>query len=140
MRAHARDAPANAEIALASGMDYVRTVARNAPHDVIVVDGRWRAECVVASHGFLSPSGMIILDNSERYPVLTDYYRQRGFIQVDMIGYGPQNKYIWCTSLFLSRAFSFSPVKQAQPHAGPGLIDSLEVRPQHAADNKPSLY
>jgi hypothetical protein len=133
-------APSNAEVAFASGMDYVRTVARNAPHDVIVVDGRWRAECVMASHGFLAHNGMIILDNAERYPVLTDFYRQRDFIQVDMVGYGPQNTYIWCTSFFLSRSFSFSPVKPAQPHAGPGMLDALEKMPQHAADNKPVLY
>ena len=133
-------APPNAEIALAGELAYVKAVARNAPHDIIVVDGRWRAECVMMSHGFLAPGGMIILDNAERYPLLTEYLRQKGFIQVDMIGYGPQNKYTWCTSFFLPRDFSFSPAKPAQPHAGPGMIDALEVRPQHAADNRPTLY
>jgi hypothetical protein len=131
--------PANAGIRLATGKDYVLAVARNAPHDVIVVDGRWRADCVVACHGFLAPGGMIIVDNSERYPVLNEFLRQQGFIQVDMIGYGPQNKYVWCTSLFLTRDFAMRPVKAAQPHAGPGMLDALEVNPRHEADNRPTL-
>lgn len=130
----------NAEITLASGIDYVRAVARNAPHDVIVVDGRWRAECTMTCPSFLAPGGLIILDNSERYPLLTAFLRDRGFIQVDMIGYGPQNKYIWCTSFFLSRDFAFAPAKAAQPHMGPGMHDALEAKPEHAPANKPTLF
>jgi hypothetical protein len=132
-------APANASVSLATGRDYVRAVIKNAPHDVIVVDGRWRADCVITCFGFLAPGGLLILDNSERYPALTEFLRQKGFIQVDMVGYGPQNKYVWCTSLFLPRDFSIGPAKPAQPYAGPGMIDALEHQPVHAADNKPSL-
>ncbi|MGE3477120.1 MAG: hypothetical protein AB7H70_15065 [Rhodospirillaceae bacterium] len=130
---------ANAEISLATGKDYVQAVRRNAPHDVIVVDGRWRADCTIESHGFLAPGGMIIIDNSERYPVLNEFLRGKGFIQVDMVGYGPQNTYIWCTSFFLSRDFSIGPAKAHQPYAGPGMLDALENMPHHAVDNKPTL-
>lgn len=130
---------ANAQIELAAGKDYVLAVKSDAPHDVIVVDGRWRADCVVTCHGFLAPGGMIILDNSERYPVLTAFLRDKGFIQVDMIGYGPQNKYVWCTSLFLSRDFAIGPIKAEQPHVAAGMIDALAVRPELMAENKPSL-
>lgn len=132
--------PANAEIMLASGMDYVRAVGLNAPHDIIVVDGRWRAECVIESHRFLKPGGMLILDNAERYPVLTEFLRERGLIQVDMIGLGPQNTYNWCTSFFLKRDFSFKPARSARPHAGPGMIDASDASGKHAANNRPTLY
>ena len=132
-------APANAEIALASGTDYVRMVEKHAPHDVIVVDGRWRYDCVMHCTPFLKPGGLIILDNSERHPPLTEFLRRNDFIQVDMIGYGPQNRYVWCTSLFLTRTFAFPPLKAAQPHQGPGMADSAEAHPARDI-NRPGAF
>jgi hypothetical protein len=130
----------NAEISLASGYAYVEAIKKDAPHDVIVVDGRWRFDCTMNCLGYLAPGGMVILDNSERHPPLTAFLREHDLIQVDMIGHGPQNKYIWCTSIFLTRTFAFPSAKAIQPHHGPGMEDSIEVRPERAASNQPGSF
>jgi hypothetical protein len=129
----------NVEIFLQSGVSYVKQISYKAPHDVIVIDGRWRFDCAMNCLPYLAPAGMVILDNSERSPPLTEFFRKAGFIQIDMIGYGPQNRYIWCTSLFLSRDFNFAPARDIQPAHGPGMIDSIEVRPDFASGNRSAL-
>ncbi len=128
--------PANVEIFLRAAAEYVTQIAYKAPHDVIVIDGRWRFDCAMNCLPHLAPGGMIILDNSERHPPLTAFFRDAGFIEVDMIGYGPQNRCTWCTSLFLSRDCNFAPAGDMQPAYGPGMLDSLAVRPDFAAGNR----
>ncbi len=131
---------AHAEIFHAEGRAYVEMVARDAPHDIIVIDGRWRFDCAVHCTEYLAPGGLVMLDNSERYPAATEFLRKKGLIQVDMIGHGPMTRFISCTSLFLKRDFAFSPAKPLQPHHGPGMHDSIEAKPEHAAHNKAGGY
>jgi hypothetical protein len=126
---------ANVDIIFAAGTDYIEACTRESPHDVIIIDGRWRYDCAMYCHKALSNSGMIILDNSERYPVLTDHFRSCGFIQVDFIGPGPVNKYIWSTSIFLSRHIELKPINKFQPHYLTGMIDSIDVNPAMSAVN-----
>lgn len=128
------------EVMLASGTEYVTAVAKHAPHDVIVIDGRWRFDCVMNCLAYLATDGMIILDNAERYPVATEFLRQRGLIQIDMIGYGPQHKHVTCTALFLTRAFAFPPAQAIQPHYLPGMLESVQVMPAHLERNKPGSF
>lgn len=130
----------NTQLHFASGAEYVNTIAQNAPHDVIVIDGRWRFDCAMKCLAFLSSDGMVILDNAERYPAMTEYFRQNNLIQVDMIGHGPQYTHMTCTSLFLRRMFDFPPAQAIQPHHGPGLIESVQVMPMHYEVNKPGTY
>ena len=120
------DLPANAELFLATGQPYVECVEKNAPHNVIVVDGRWRPECVRHCLPYLSEEGMIILDNSERHPDLTAFLRDKSLIQVDFVGHGPINVPLSVTSIFLSRSFRTPPRSSAQPRYLPGIFDASD--------------
>ena len=130
----------NTEIFEATGRAYVEMIVRHAPHDVIVIDGRWRFDCAVNCIPYLAAGGMVILDNAERYPAATAHLRGQDLIQVDMIGYGPIARFLSCTSFFLTRAFSLSPAKTIQPHFDQGMLDSIEVKPEHAAHNLPGGF
>ncbi len=126
---------ANVDVIYASGAEYIEACARESPHDVIVIDGRWRYDCAMFCPTALSPAGMIILDNSERYPAVTGHFRSAGFIQIDFIGPGPVNKYIWATSIFLSRSINLTPIRKIQPHYITGMVDSIEVNPDMSSVN-----
>lgn len=73
----------NVEVVCTSGQPYVAACDRAAPHDVIVIDGCWRYDCAATCLRALSSDGMVILDNSERYPAITELLRGAGLIQVD---------------------------------------------------------
>lgn len=72
-------------------------------YDIIVIDGRWRLECIPSSIAFLKKGGVIILDNSERSEEIAcaKVLRENGFFQVDFNGFGPINSYCWATSIFV---------------------------------------
>ena len=70
-----------------SNVDYRHAGSKEAylefPHecyDLIMVDGRWRDECVEAALPYLAPGGMIYLDNSDKSsnPVTGDISAWRG--------------------------------------------------------------
>jgi len=90
--------------------DYIRSVldpsfAGPAPLDIIIVDGKHRFDCALAATGRLAQNGLLILDNSDWYPNTCELLRGHGFIQIDMMGFGPINEYTWSTSLFLRPDF-----------------------------------
>lgn len=130
----------NVALTCATHSEYVSSVSLNPPHDVIVIDGRWRFDCSRAVLPNLADDGMIIVDNAERYPMINSHFREHGLIQIDMIGYGPINSYIWCTSFFLTRKFSFKPLARIQPRRSPGLIDGIEDQPKWHSENKPGAF
>jgi hypothetical protein len=130
----------NTELIHATGSAYVGAIAKDGPHDVIVIDGRWRFDCGMNCLAFLSSDGMVLLDNAERYPAITQHFRDNNLIQIDMIGHGPQHSHVTSTSLFLRRFFDFPPAQQIQPHHGPGMIESVQVMPKHLESNKPGSF
>lgn len=69
--------------------------------DLIVIDGAWRNECAMTALAHLRPDGMIILDNSDWYTDVSEYFKGQGFFQVDFSGFGPINNYCWTTSILL---------------------------------------
>ena len=71
--------------------------------DVIIIDGKWRKECVAAAMLYLKNGGIILLDNSDRLieKECGLILRERGFIQIDFSGFGPINNYCWSTSIFV---------------------------------------
>jgi hypothetical protein len=71
------------------------------PFDVIAIDGRWRRSCARVAPACLAEGGLIVLDNSERYPRTTGELRSAGFFQIDFSGFGPVAAFVWTTSLFL---------------------------------------
>jgi hypothetical protein len=83
---------------------YVNALAEQGQlFDVIVIDGRWRDQCVQQAPGHLREGGMIVLDNSDRMleQECGKALRGEGFIQVDFSGFGPINGYCWTTSVFM---------------------------------------
>lgn len=130
----------NVDVYLASGCDYIRKITLNPPYDVICIDGRWRFDCSQVALPYLAAGGIIILDNSERYPAISQFFRDRGLIQVDMIGPGPINRHLWATSIFFSRDFSFRPCKEIQPRHIPGLVESVENQTHWFAANEAGSY
>jgi hypothetical protein len=106
---------ANHEINHATDAAYVDQAHRlNQLFDIILIDGIQRSECSDAAIQLLKPDGFIILDNSDRYPDISQKLRDKGFIQVDFHGFGPINEYTWTTSLLLSRSVALLP-KTIQP-------------------------
>jgi len=76
-------------------------------YDVIVIDGKWRAQCAAEALRSIKPCGMIILDNSDINPNICAMLRSSGLLQVDFHGFGPVNDYPWTTSVFLREALAF---------------------------------
>jgi hypothetical protein len=75
---------------------------QNKKFDIIIIDGIKREECVAVCFKIIEEGGMILLDNSERYPNLCEKIRNDGYLQIDFHGMGPINRYTWTTSLFFS--------------------------------------
>lgn len=83
------------------GSEYVQAPLREGKlFDIIVVDGVQRLECARAAIVALKPRGLLILDNSDRQREVAAWLRDQGFWQIDFHGFGPLNRYTWCTSAF----------------------------------------
>ena len=103
-------------------------------YDVIVVDGKRRAECAVAAVKALAAGGMVILDDSDRINTSKEYVKavaalkEADLIQVDFYGFCPMNCYSKNTSLFLSRDFNFQTLAAIEPVNGWGNLWSMSRR------------
>lgn len=95
--------PKNLEIRLRTDRDsYIGFLLEHKEDfDIIAIDGRWRNACIATAPAKLRKGGIIILDNSDRYPAATEGLRQAGFFQIDFNGLGPVNQYAWTTSFFI---------------------------------------
>lgn len=97
-------------------------------YDVVVVDGKRRAECAEAALKVLKSGGMIILDDSDRINTSVEYVKavenlkKGNFIQVDFFGFCPMNCYTKTTSVFMSRDFDFKSKHPVQPTNGWGNL------------------
>ena len=82
--------------------DYASIISAEGHFDVVVIDGRRRAECAEYAVGALTDRGVILWDNSERpeYAEAMERVSQAGFRRLDLHGLGPVNAYAWCTSFF----------------------------------------
>lgn len=126
--------PTNASISFAAGLDYAQASRKGAPYDMIVIDGRWRFDSAMEALKNVSSNGVIVLDNSERFPVVCQHFTDAGFIQIDFSGYGPINWFTWTTSVFLSRSVNLPSAKPYRPRATPGHVDAFEQRPEFFAE------
>lgn len=103
-------------------------------YDVIVVDGKRRAECATAAVKALAAGGMVILDDSDRINTSKEYVKavavlkEADLIQVDFYGFCPMNCYSKNTSLFLSRDFNFRTLAAIEPVNGWGNLWSMSRR------------
>ena len=111
------------------GENYYKAICEDTKkYDVIIIDGKCRAECAAHAILKLNDNGMIILDDSDRVNTSREYVdairilKEHNLIQVDFYGFCPLNNYTKTTSLFLSRAFNFSSKNDVQPINGIGNL------------------
>ena len=101
-------------------------------YDVVIIDGKCRADCARVAMERLAPGGMIILDDSDRintsyeYVDAVNFLKQGDYIQVDFYGFCPMNNFAKTTSLFLSRDFNFESLYKVQPIFGLGSLWSMK--------------
>ena len=100
-------------------------------YDVIVVDGKRRAECAANAVKALAAGGLVILDDSDRINTSLEYFnavkylREANLLQVDFYGFCPMNNYTKATSVFFRRDFNFASLYTIQPINGLGNIWSM---------------
>lgn len=112
------------------GPDYYNAILENdnISYDVIVIDGKNRAECSEKAVKKLSFDGMIILDDSDRVNTSKEYIdaikvlRDADLLQVDFYGFCPMNNYTKTTSVFFRRQFNFKSRNPVQPINGIGNL------------------
>jgi hypothetical protein len=96
--------PGNAEILHRElGDTYIQAVGeRKRKYDIIVVDGRKRVKCTMFAADFLTDSGVLILDNSERefYDDARKFMKDRGFRKLDFYGMAPIVSHETCSTVF----------------------------------------
>ena len=104
--------PNNLNIKLRISRDsYIGSIQEsNILYDLVIVDGIHRYECARKSIQYLAKDGLLILDNSERYPKLCEEIRKHDLLQVDFFGCGPINYYTWTTSIFFRRECRLEPL------------------------------
>ncbi|KAA6430379.1 class I SAM-dependent methyltransferase [Dyadobacter flavalbus] len=96
--------PANAKVLEKPlGESYIKAVKSTGDfYNIIVVDGRNRVKCAVFAASYLTPDGVLILDNSERewYSKAKEFLAEKGFRRLDFIGMAPIVGIETCTSVF----------------------------------------
>lgn len=82
--------------------EYVQCYDAGKKYDLVVIDGNHRMACTQHVLKHSSPM-LIILDNSDWFPLCAETLRTAGYQQIDFFGMGPINSYPWCTSIFFKR-------------------------------------
>lgn len=83
--------------------DYQQEIATShQKYDIIVVDGRRRNDCVMFAVDYLTPKGIMILDNAERedYQPARNFMEKKGFKRIDFWGISPIVAQNTCTCVF----------------------------------------
>lgn len=83
--------------------EYIQEVQRTAEkYHMVVVDGRRRSECLLASLGALKEEGVLVLDNAERvqYQEAVAILKENGYKKLDFWGIAPVAANNTCTSVF----------------------------------------
>ena len=100
----------------------------NKKYDIIIVDGKRRADCARTAVEALNNGGLIILDDSDRTNKSDEYaaaiatLKQADLLQVDFYGFCPMDCFTKATSLFFHRDFNFQTRAQRQPANGRGNL------------------
>lgn len=119
----------NTEIYLIKEMgEYVNYIAKsNKKFDIIVIDAKFRDQCAKIAPRFLSPGGMIVFDNSDRYPNLLRAMREKNnYIQVDFHGFSPINSYSLTTTILFDRKINLKPINRQPTYSKASLRESCE--------------
>ena len=111
------------------GSDYYQAIEEtNDFYDVIIIDGKCRANCAEQAVKHLKKGGFIILDDSDRINTSQEYIsaihtlKEADLLQVDFYGFCPMDNYTKATSIFFSRNFNFNTIYPVQPTNGIGNL------------------
>ena len=88
---------------------YVRAIDEDGRrYDVVVIDGMARLSCVPAADRALTPTGLIIFDNSDKPDNATARERlaEWDYARIDFCGTRPGSAFLGCTSVY-SKAMDF---------------------------------
>ena len=88
---------------LETGGEYSKKAATlGEQFDMIIVDGRDRVNCCISSVAALTPTGVIVLDDSERpeYDQACTFLKNAGFKELSFSGISPGLFYLKATSVF----------------------------------------
>jgi hypothetical protein len=82
--------------------DYILPLGEKTEFDLIIVDGLFRNQCINNSLNFLSESGVIVLDDSERtdYTEGIKFLKTNGFKQLNFFGIAPGIFFRKSTTIF----------------------------------------
>jgi len=83
--------------------DYCRYASKiDNKFDLIIIDGRDRVNCAINSIEALKPTGVVVLDDSEReeYMPAINFLKGYDFKRIDFWGIAPTVDYLKCTSIF----------------------------------------
>ncbi len=69
-------------------------------YDLILIDGRKRLECSQNAVKKLKTNGVIILDNSDAYPEILEFFKSLGFKEISFWGIAPIVPMKTCTTIF----------------------------------------
>jgi hypothetical protein len=71
-------------------------------YDIMIVDAKSRVKCCLKNLAALKPSGIIILDDTEReeYSPAVEFLMNKGFKKIDFWGTAPSVYYLKCTTIF----------------------------------------
>ncbi len=88
---------------VANQRGYIENIKENQIfYDIIIVDGRRRNDCVMFGIDYLTPKGVLILDNSERedYIPAKKFLTEKGFKSLDFVGMPPSSAHNSQTSVY----------------------------------------
>ena len=85
--------------------EYIEKIKTHQPdkkYDIVIVDGRERVQCALEAIKHLTPSGVVILDDSFRgkYYEAIDFYRNNGFKKLSFSGLKPGGLLLDETTVF----------------------------------------
>lgn len=111
------------------GPDYYKAITETSDlFDVIIIDGKCRADCAKGAIHHLNAGGFIILDDSDRVNTSEEYVsaiqtlKKANLLQIDFYGFCPMDNYTKATSVFFSRDFDFKSIYPVQPINGIGNL------------------
>lgn len=81
--------------------EYLRGARGTGPYDVVIVDGLYRNECLVAAADLVADAGVIILDDAQReeYRPGVAAILARGYRLLELHGPQPVSKHPGCTAI-----------------------------------------
>lgn len=95
--------PPNVQLVIAQAHNYASTITTFGKlFDLIIIDGIQRPACLTICTPYLSPFGIMILDDSQRseYQTAIEALHQQGFRRIDFWGMKPVSAEWSCTSIF----------------------------------------